>query len=51
MNAVPLSEDESIREPPQHKIGRTSRPAKRSTKDLTCTEADVDELLSAGEVT
>lgn len=51
MNAVPVSEEDSIGEQPLHKIGRTNRPAKRTTKDLTCTEADVDELLSAGEIT
>jgi hypothetical protein len=48
------SEEDNI---PRRKGGRrkggwvNARPAKQTMNDLTCSEADVDELLSAGERT
>ncbi len=47
-----LSERDNIRQPPPRKVRENDgRPPKHSTNDLTCNEADVDELLSAGELT
>jgi hypothetical protein len=46
------SKKDHTRQTSQRKGGwANARPAKRPVNDLTCDEADVDELLSAGELT
>lgn len=52
MDTLAPSEKDHIRQTPPRKGGwANAKPAKRAVNDLTCNEADVDELLSAGELT
>ncbi len=45
------SEKDNIRQTPRRKGGWAGARPPRQTNDLTCSEADVDDLLSAGELT
>lgn len=46
------AEKDHIRRIPGHKGGwADATPPKQTMNDLTCNEADVDDLLSAGELT
>lgn len=52
MNTVAPSEEDNIRPAPRRKAKpANARSPKLTVNDLTCNEADVDGLLSAGELT
>lgn len=52
MDTLTPSEQDNIRPAPRRKAKRADAgPPKLSAHDLTCNEADVDALLSAGELT
>ena len=51
-NSPVSSEKNHIHEPPPRMLKVSDgRPPKQPTTGLTCSEADVDELLSEGELT
>lgn len=52
MDTLVPSEQDNIRQMPRRKVKRANAgPSKLTVNDLTCNEADVDGLLSAGERT
>ncbi len=52
MDTLATSEEDNIRPAPRPKVKRVNAGSPNLTgNDLTCNEADVDGLLSAGELT